>query len=119
MLDKPSENVLRYLIDRSNGNLTKMLILIPQDTAKLDMPFGQVLSICQSLEDKKLVNNFVIYIRNSGCRLYLTMDGYTYFDNKKSENVSFLKRSIIVPIIVTLLTELLLFLLKLLWSLIQ
>ncbi len=44
----------------------------------------------------------------------LTYKGFHYFKHKKAENRNVLKKSVCIPVIVTLLTHLLLFLLKLL-----
>ena len=84
-LDKTSKQVLKYISDKSNGNLTEMIILTPQDSENLNMSMTQLVTVCQSLEESKHVKDFVKYIRNSGCRLYLTLEGYLYFSNKKAK----------------------------------
>lgn len=118
-LDKTSKKVLKYIIDKSNGNLAEMITLTPQDSKNLNMPMSQLVTVCRSLEEKKLAKNFVPYIRNCACRLYLTWDGYLYFNNKNTEKISALKKKIIIPIIVALLTKALTVLIKYLLPLIQ
>lgn len=107
MLDKLSEIVLHKLIELCNGK--------PETDLKFNVSdFGNSLNndvLTMLLKDLEK-NEYLEYSCPPGYgtpfSAKLTYKGYAYFERKQAENKFFFKRSVVLPIMITIVTQLLL-----------
>lgn len=116
MLDKQSEKVLKIAASKYNGNSDIDIPIYPNE---INIHYSELNALCFNLHEEGYVQDF--YATNDThypAKLRLTYRGLHYFKYKDIENRVTFKKSIFIPIIVTLSTQAVVFLLKLLLPLI-
>ena len=110
MLDKQSEKVLKIAISNYDGDTHKIIPIPPED---IGVYYSELNSLCSYLQEQGYISNFQSST-NPKFSVYfqLTHKGLHYFEQKKSTNKQFIKNSVIVPISVTLLTNIIISLSK-------
>ena len=84
MLDKTSEKVLSYLINKyEENNQATVLLIDTSDAKRLDMSFNLFCSACDYLQSYGYISDFITYYDKVDGRLTLPYKGYTYFQHKK------------------------------------
>ena len=114
MLDKDSERVLQYLINKISKEQDRMLIPISViDSDALNMSFSFFSSVCQFLQTENYVQNVMLYVTDPAGRLNLTHKGFSYFEYKSMNKKEYIKHlllskisDIIVSFVVALITAL-------------
>lgn len=114
MLDKTSERFLNIAISKYDGNMEKEIIITSEE---MNIDYTEFENLNYYLRSNKYIHCRLNDFEKSSSVL-LTYNGLRYFEHKKTERRNMLKRSIIIPVIATLLTQLLLFLLEQLLQLI-
>ena len=110
MLDKQSEKVLKHIISKYDGNAENDIDIIPSE---IKMGYTELNSLCHSLYQQGFLTTYWrSTLNNTPAKVRLTHQGLHYFEVKKLTAKDNFNRSIVVPIAVTLLTQLLLFLSK-------
>lgn len=117
MLDKTAEKVLRRIIENYDGDAEKDINIFPRH---FDMSYTELNSLCHSLQKQGFLSTYWYSSHNDGpTSVRLSHEGLHYFEMKRRKLIDNLMRSVLIPIIVTLLTQLAIFLLKQLLPLIQ
>ena len=117
MLDKLSEKVLKLIILKYDGNMAKEIHL---SCSEINIGFEELNSLCLNLHNHGYISDYLYSnSQETPVRILLSHKGLHYFESKRAQNLQMFKKSILIPIIVTLLTELLVFLLKQLLPTIQ
>ena len=119
MLDTLSEFILSELIKLCKGEPDKDL-RFTKETFNGKISESVLVSVLSDLEKDKYLeswsrpgyNNVPFFAK-------LTFKGYSYFERKQAENKRFFKRSILVPIVITLATQLILWAVAWLFGVIQ
>ena len=116
-MDKISEKVLKYCVRQSSNDLYTP-ISVSADDFKLS--YSQLNSVGDNLVKQGYLTDFEFASEETKTgKAYLSITGISYFGMKNSDSLNGFNKTVLIPIIVTLLTELSLFLLKPLWPLIQ
>lgn len=118
MLDKNSKIVLEYILENHTDDLSKGIDMKSDDFIDLNINHSKLYAICYHLFQNKLLDNVECDDVSKTVTAFLSYKGLQHFKSEKDKNKTFIKQSILVPVFVTLLTQLLIFLLKLLSSLI-
>lgn len=115
-LDKKSEKILSIVLSKYGGNMDEDIDIFPNE---LEMDYSELNSACKSLKELGFLRFFIYSnFHTEPVCLRLSHKGLHYFEFKRAENLRLLKNSVFLPVIVTLLTQLIVFLLKLLLPLI-
>lgn len=87
MLNKNAEKVLKCIIRKSNGNFDELIDISHDDFKSKKFSNGLIDLICSQLKNE----GYIGYL-HSGCdendyiSLMLKHEGYSYFDNKRTQN---------------------------------
>lgn len=113
MLDKKSERVLKFIVSKYNGNIDNKIEVFAE---RFNIHYSELNSLCFNLHELGYISSFYYASESTSVDVFLTYKGLKYFENKKSKKLNSLKSSIIIPIIVTILTQLIIFSLEYLLS---
>lgn len=102
MLNKSAEKVLKCIIKKSNGNLEELISISHKDFKDKAITSGLINSICRQLHKEGYISNAYLSCGDDETiDVYLSHNGFSYFDNKKTKNFRFW-----IPIIITNLISL-------------
>lgn len=90
MLDKTSEKVLKYLIEKSNGLLNELIHIEDAEIEHLGMSTNIFYSACEHLHQNGYLADFATYI-DVNAYFILNYKGFSYFEYKKYEKRLILK----------------------------
>ena len=117
MLDKTSEKILKAIISKYKGIAD---VDIPISSEETKLHYTELNELCSFLHKQGYVNSFYeSYNPKEPVKISLTYEGIHYFEIKRKNIFYLCLKSIWIPIIVTLLTKALTFLIKYLWPPIQ
>ena len=110
MLDKQSEKILKLIQSKYEGNTYADILIYPNDTG---MHYSELSTLCLNLlKHGYICDTALSYNQDEAVQLTLTHEGLHYFELKhKGKRLLWLK-SAWIPIIVTLVTNLLVAVLK-------
>ena len=114
MLDKNSEKILKLIISESDSGKEKVLFY-PEDLCRydIDIPVDMVRDVLKKLDDNDYIRHLDT-IDPAGIAL-LRSKGLTYFEMKNKEFI----RSIVTPVTVSVIANLIIAALKWLWPLLM
>ena len=97
MLNKTAEKVLKCIIKKSKGNLEESVNISHKDFKDKKITNSFINSVCRQLKKEEYICNAYL-----GCNEYETIEvflshnGFSYFDNKRTKNFKFW-----VPIVIS------------------
>ena len=100
MLTKDSRKILDFL-NRTTPNLEGNFFEISYVSSRLNLDYMNVLSICETLA----IDNYVTFADRQKTTIRVLEKGRNYKDLKHQEIMQFLKRSVLVPFVVSVATS--------------
>lgn len=119
MLNKSAERVLKCAIKKSANNLNKKIELSDKNFKNSKFTISYINAICEELSRKRYIKHLQLdYDCKYSPTFYLTHEGFSYFEIKKTQTKTLWLKNAWMPILVTIGTNLLVIGIKALWPLI-
>lgn len=110
MLDKTSEQILKLAISKYNGSMEDEIEILPAETG---LHYSELDAACSNLCKCKYIRSFVYSgWHSSKASFYLTHNGLHYFEMKKKNFFYLCIKSIWMPLTVSLLTNIIIYVTK-------
>ena len=112
-LDKISETILKCAIKKCENNPNSEVEISHKDFSNPKISNSLINAVCSELLKKDYI--FPYYesrANNDTTKITLTYKGFTYFEYKRIDSIQTFKNSIILPIVVTIVTQILIAALK-------
>lgn len=87
MLNRTAEKVLKCIIKKSGGNLDEIINISCADFKNKKISSDLIFSICRQLNDEDYIGRYYSGYDDNSIDLFLNYNGYSYFDNKRTQKL--------------------------------